>query len=121
MRNDSPPDADRRVRDAFAVKPDAVARVAAAALRAERPRARRYWAPGLIATGAVALLGAALALWPPRHPVPAPDVETVSGSLTDGVLVVPLPDGSVSISGGASRDDRPPDGCGIVFVEGGLK
>jgi hypothetical protein len=42
----------------------------------------------------------------------------LSGSLTDGLLVISLPDGSVSISDGGTRDSRPPDGYGIVLVEG---
>ncbi|MCU0250675.1 MAG: hypothetical protein MUE61_10720 [Vicinamibacterales bacterium] len=55
----------------------------------------------------------------------APRVEPAGavlvGSVTDGLLVIPLPDGSTAITGGESRRGRPDDGYGIVFVEGELR
>jgi hypothetical protein len=91
---------------------------------AKAPHARRWWA--VVATGAaVVLVASALAFWPAR-PLPDPAAEpsepaVLSGVITDGALVVVLPDGSTSISWGAARDDRPPDGSGIVIVEGAAK
>jgi hypothetical protein len=70
---------------------------------------------------AVALLAVVLSVWPAR-PLPAPsDVTTLSGSFAGGLLVLSMPDGSVSISDGGTREDRPPDGYGILLVEGELK
>jgi len=121
MRNESPPDIDRQVRDALACRPETVARIAAGAMAGAARRSSRRWTMGLAATAATALIATAVALWPSR-PEPAPVAHlSLSGSFTDGVLVVPLPDGSVSIAGDGSRDDRPPDGCGIVLVEGDFK
>jgi hypothetical protein len=54
---------------------------------------------------------------PPAEPAGA----VLVGSVTDGLLVIPLPDGSVAITGGEVRQDRPDDGYGIVIVEGGLR
>jgi hypothetical protein len=121
MKNDSPPDIDRRVRDAFAASPETVARVVGGAMADRAPRRRRGWVPGLVATAAVVVIATAVALWPTRPEPTPPESTFLSGSFTDGVLVVSLPDGSVSISGDASREDRPPDGCGIVVVEGGVR
>jgi len=91
---------------------------------ATAPHTRRRWA--LVATGAaVVLVASALAFWPAR-PLPEPAAEPLeppmlSGFITDGALVVSMPDGSTSISWGAARDDRPPDGSGIVIAEGEAK
>jgi hypothetical protein len=76
----------------------------------------------VVASGVVCVLIAAVsAVWLPGpfRPVPGtPEVVSLSGSFTDGLLVLSLPDGSVSISGEGTRESRPPDGCGIVLVEG---
>jgi hypothetical protein len=45
----------------------------------------------------------------------------LSGSFAGDILVLSEPDGSVSVSGPGAREDRPPDGFGIVFVEGDFK
>jgi hypothetical protein len=82
--------------------------------------ARRRWAA--VATAAVLLVASALVLWPAR-PLPEPAAEPsappmLSGVITDGALVVSMPDGSTSIAWGGARSDRLPDGYGMVLVEG---
>ena len=115
---------DDRLREAFEADPRAAARIAREALAA-RPRLwHRGWLVAASATAAAGLAGA-LAFWPsqPKLAQQAPQVSSDGivryGSLTDGVLVVSLPDGSAGIVGGAARRDRPSDGIGLVFVEGG--
>ena len=67
-------------------------------------------------------LAAVLVCWPSRPVPPAePAVAVLVGAVTDGRPVVPLPDGSVAISGGEARQGRPDDGYGIVLVEGELR
>jgi len=138
MTGPEPPDIDRRLREAFDDDPTTAARVTRAALADDRsaggfsrgpvtaaaPRARRRW-PAVAAGAAVVLIASALAFWPAR-PLPDPHAEPpappmLSGSIIDGALIIALPDGSTSISWGAARDDRPPDGSGIVFVEGAIR
>jgi hypothetical protein len=70
--------------------------------------------------GAVfAALGLLVEPWVPRPAAePEPATVSLSGSFTDGLLVVSLPDGSVAITGGEARRDRPQDGYGFVLVEG---
>ena len=116
---------DRRLRDAFDPDPRAAAGVAARALAERAARRRRGWlrvAAAVCPAAALVALAVALVRWPSA---PAPQVEptpvSLSGSFTDGLLTVPLPDGSVSITGGDVRLDRPQDGCGIVLVEGELR
>jgi hypothetical protein len=121
MRNDSPPEIDRRIRDVFTARPETASRIVAGAMAHGVPVRRRRWVPGLVATTAVVVIATTLALWPSRSVPTLPEPTILSGSFTDGVLVVSLPDGSVSISGDASREDRPPDGCGIVVLEGGVR
>jgi hypothetical protein len=88
------------------------------------PRGRRRWA-AVAAGAAVLLVASALALWPghqrPEPAAEAPGPPALTGVLIDGALVVSLPDGSTSISWGGARDDRPPDGSGIVLVEGAIR
>ena len=67
-------------------------------------------------------MASTLAFWP-APPLLAPGAEPFAspillGSIDNGALVVALPDGSTSISWGGARDDRPPDGSGLVIVEG---
>ena len=116
---------DQRLRDAFDPDPRAGARVAARALAERAARRRRGWlrvAAAVCPAAALVVLAVALVRWPSA---PASDVEaapvSLSGSFTDGLLIVPLPDGSVSITGGDARLDRPQDGYGIVLVEGELR
>jgi peptidoglycan/LPS O-acetylase OafA/YrhL len=111
---------DDRLRKAFEADHRAVSRVAREALTAHAPaRRRRRW---FAAVSAAACLAAALVFWPSR---PLPHVEPATavlvGSVTDGLLVVPLPDGSVAITGGEARQDRPDEGYGLVLVEGDLR
>lgn len=117
MTHERPPDLDRRLRDAFPRDTHAVARVVRVALAAETRRSLlKRVAVG--AVGAAALVAAISAVWPARPAPGSLDVIPLSGFLTDGVLVISLPDGSVSISDEGTRDSRPPDGYGIVLVEG---
>ena len=117
-------DVDTRIRDAFPPDSRSAARIARTAL-APRRRSRQRWL-AIAAAAAIAVLAAALT-WRPwqasiSHRARAgSDDASLTGSFTDGVLVVPLPDGSVSIVGGEAREDRPPDGYGIVLVEGELR
>jgi hypothetical protein len=123
-----PPDVDRRVRDAFPDDGPAAGRLARAALADEATSRRRYGWTALAAAGIVTL-AIALTSWPARQtstpgtdPAPVQDAPLVlSGSMVDGALVVSFPDGSTSIAWGGARNDRPPDGSGIVFVEGVIR
>jgi len=93
-------------------------RFARASVEANVPRARQWW----IAVGAIAamlLVASALVYWPARPlPEPAAEPSELSGYITDGALVVSMPDGSVLISAGEPRTDRPPDGFALVILEG---
>jgi len=114
-------DSDERIRRAFEPDLGAVGRVARGALGCTP----RVWHARRLAFAAGAgLLGAAavLALWlSPGQPERQPEVESLNASFVDGVFVVPLPDGSASITSPEARDDRPPAGYGIVLVEGELR
>jgi hypothetical protein len=55
---------------------------------------------------------------PPPAAEPEPATVSLSGSFTDGLLVVSLPDGSVAITGGEARRDRPQEGYGLVLIQG---
>ena len=120
---DAPDDhLDSRLRGAFEPDPRVSARVADRALAAgAAARGRRWRQVAAVAcpAAAVAALAAAVAFWPPR---PSPGVEApgafLSGSFTEGLLVVSMPDGSVAITGGGARENRPEPGFGIVLVEG---
>ena len=120
MDDELRPDIDRRLREAFEPGPGAVNRVReGAAARSRRVSASRRVA--LAASVAAICVAAALALWrPPRVAAPGPP-ELLAGSLSDGVISVPLPDGSTFITGGQARLNRPSDGYGIVLVEGELR
>lgn len=130
MTDNPRPDLDRRLREAFAPHPSAVTRVAAGVdARSRRGSSRR----AAVALGRVAALCAAggavvaalMLLVGPRVPPPAAEFEpaavALSGSFTDGLLIVSLPDGSVAITGGEARGDRPQDGYGFVLVQGELR
>jgi hypothetical protein len=124
MTNDPLPDVDRRLRGAFEPDAAAVARVTVAAGEASRRGRRRQalrlaWAGGAVLAAA---LGTAVYWRVASAPVieQAP-TDLLSGSFTGDVLVLSESDGSVSVSGPGSREDRPPDGFGIVLVEGDLK
>jgi hypothetical protein len=131
MTDPDTPDIDRRLREAFDGDVADAARVARAALADEDaraghavPRSRRRWT-AVAAGAAVLLVASAFAFWPARRLagpfLEPPSPPSLSGSITDGALVVLWPDGSTSISWGGARDDRPPDGSGIVIVEGVVK
>ena len=121
MADDPQADLDRRLRDAFEPGPRAAARIASAALADRAVTRRRGWL-GLAAAAATVCIVSALVFWP-SGPIPhvEPAALSLSGSLTDGLLVVSLPDGSVAITGGDARQDRPQDGFGLVLVEGELR
>jgi hypothetical protein len=77
---------------------------------------------GAAAAVAVICAAATLAFWP-SSPVPSvgPGSPRLSGFLSGGLVVITLPDGSIVISGGEARTDRPPDGYGVVLAEGELR
>jgi peptidoglycan/LPS O-acetylase OafA/YrhL len=121
MADDSFANVDARLREAFEPDPRAAARVAGAAYASST----WSWRPRRLAAAsaaAIVCLAAVLLLWPPR---PVPHVEPAGavlvGSVTDGLLVIALPDGSVAITGGEARQARPEYGYGIVLVEGELR
>jgi hypothetical protein len=115
------PDVDERLRRAFDPDASAAARVAAEAIA--RPWRALYGRRLAFAAGAGMLcVAAVLALWkspPPAEPELA--VPFLTASCIDGVVILPLPDGSVSATSGEARDDRPPEGRGIILVEGVLR
>jgi hypothetical protein len=124
MRDDSAVDVDRKLRDVFRPDATAVDRVAEAALAASFSRRRGLLAGFVV--GVVAVVTAlGLVTWLSRPPAVAPTGTAaqkgsaeLSGFFADGVLVVPVPDAGVVIVGLGERDPRPPDGYGIVLVEG---
>ena len=112
---------DDRLREAFEADSRAASRVAREALAAHA-RAPRRGRLAAVAAAAIVCLAAVLVLWPSRPVPPAePATAVLVGSVTDGILVVPLPDGSVSITGGEPRLGRLDAGYGIVLVEGELR
>jgi ferric-dicitrate binding protein FerR (iron transport regulator) len=126
MAPQQPDETDRHVRESFDVEPAAIRRVVDAARAAADRQPRRGWALRTAAAAAfgVAALAAAVAWWPAAQPpatLGAPEGDSITGSLTDGVLVLTWPDGSTSILGADRGDERPPDGVGIVLVEGGSR
>jgi hypothetical protein len=125
MAPQQPDDVDRRIRESYGVEPAAIRRVVQAAQAAADARPRRVWAlQAALAVVGVAVLAAAVAWWPASQPPATPGVpeaESITGSLTDGLLVLTWPDGSTSILGADRGDERPPDGVGIVMVEGGSR
>jgi hypothetical protein len=121
------PNLDRRLRDAFAPDPAAVTRVSAGVDARSRRGSSRATAALLARVSALCVTGGAVMaalmfLLEPQVPPPAAEPEpatvTLSGSFTDGLLVVSLPDGSVAITSGEARRDRPKEGYGFVFVQG---
>ncbi|MFO7692153.1 MAG: hypothetical protein R6V57_03605 [Vicinamibacterales bacterium] len=121
MADDPHAPLDDRLREAFEADPQAASRVAREALTAQPAARRRVWLTA-VSAAAIVCLAAAMALWPSGPAPPAePAGAVLVGSFTDGLLVVPLPDGSVAITGGEARRGRPDDGYGIVLVEGELR
>ena len=127
---DSPrSDLDRRLRETFAPDPAAVARVSAGVDARSRRSSLRTASCSLARVATLCVAGGAIVaalvlLVAPRVPAPeepGPVTRSLSGSFTDGLLVVPLPDGSVAITGGEARRDRPEDGYGFVLVQGELR
>jgi hypothetical protein len=115
------PGPDERIRRAFDPGPVAASRVVRDALD-HAPRALPARRLAFAAGAGLLCVAAVLALWMSSGP-PAlvPEIESLNASLVDGVVVLPLPDGSASITSAEARDDRPPDGYGIVLVEGELR
>jgi hypothetical protein len=119
MARQQPDEIDRKVRESFRLEPTAVTRIVAGA-QAVADRPPHVWA-GRVALAAATMLAlaAAVAWWPRPPVVPAPSDAPLSWSLAGDVLVVAWPDGSASILGPDRDAERPPDGFGIVLVEGG--
>ena len=86
--------------------------------RAAEARRPRHWRVALGVELPPPLIAVVSTRWPARPAPGSLEVMSLSGSLTDGLLVLSLPDGSVSISDEGARENRPPDGYGIVLVEG---
>ncbi len=141
MASEPNEDVDEKVREAFVMNEATAARMAGHALSAppRRPTSSRVRAS--LALAAVALC-AGLTAWlfrptiPAAIPRPSPgageyarpagaleqaDTSELSGSFVDDVLIVPIPDEAIVIAGPDGRSDRPPDGYGIVIVEGGVR
>jgi hypothetical protein len=123
-------DLDRRLREAFAPDPAAVTRVSVGVdARSRRgssgPRAGSLARVAALCVTGGGVLAIVMIVQSARSPSPGAGPEparaALSGSFTDGLLVVPLPDGSVAITGGEARRDRPTDGYGIVLVQGELR
>ena len=125
MAPQQPDETDSRIRESFGLEPEAVQRIVAGAQTAGAEQPRRAWPiRAVLATVGVLALAAAIAWWPASRPPAtsgATEVASITGSLTDGVLVVTWPDGSASILGPDRGAERPPDGFGIVLVEGADK
>ena len=118
----TPIEPDALIRRVFDCEPEAATRAARRALAApDRRRRRDWWTLAAVALLAGMIFGPAL--WrPEQSPDPhSPSAGNFSGFLEADVLVVRLPDGSVSIASGESRTDRLPDGSGFVLVEGGIE
>jgi hypothetical protein len=119
---------DERLREAFAVNHAAAAQIARRALVPRHERGRPVMRRVLLALAALNAC-AVVAVWlsrpalvPPTPTTGAVDeVVELVGSLVDGVLIVPIPDGTIVIDGPGRRDDRPSDGYGIVLVEGEVR
>jgi len=125
MASDANEPVDRRVREAFAPDPASVERLAGRALAASPSRQHRRGVGAVAAaTAAVALVIWGLASYqrplttsPPRDAGHPGSIE-LTGSAVGGVLVVLASDHDFIIVGGDERGERPPDGYGVVLVEG---
>ena len=124
MASDANEPVDRRVREAFAPDPASVERIAGRALVASPSRRRRGLGTVAAATAAVALVICGVAWYqrswtivPPGDPRHPGSIE-LTGSAVGGVLVVLASDHDFIIVGGDERGERPPDGYGVVLVEG---
>ncbi len=115
---------DETLREAFPVDDGMARRVSGRALAQRRHRRRR---PPLVASLALATvtLCAGLVVWlsrPPARSSPATTapahVAELTASFVDGVLIVPIPGDGIVIAGPDRRDDRPPEGSGVVLLEG---
>ena len=132
---------DEKVREAFTTDEATATRMAERALSAPPRRSTSTPLRASLALAAVALC-AGLTAWLSRPTIPAaiqgpstrtgqsaqppaaaeqPGVIELSGSFVDGVLIVPIPGENIVIAGPDGRSDRPREGYGIVFVEGGVR
>jgi len=118
---------DETLREAYAVDEAAADRVIGRALAARPRHVGRTRLRASLALAAVGL-SAGLVAWlsrpaivPPAVVMAPPAATQLSGSFVDGVLIVPIPGDGVVIAGPGRREDRPPDGSGIVFVEGDVR
>lgn len=115
-------DLDRTLRESFVLEPEALRRVVAGARASAGRHPRRRWALRAALASAAVLVPAAAAFWWSGPQVPVePAAPAMSGVLYDGVLVLTFPDESVSIIGADRGDERPPEGFGIVLVNGEIR
>lgn len=121
MADDSRDDVERRLREAFEPAPGAAGRVRDGALAAHQRRSGG-WRPALAGAAVLMTLAAALLFWRgPGAPAPSAGTEALDATLSEGLVIVQLPDGSTSITGGPAREGRTPEGYGFVLVEGELR
>jgi hypothetical protein len=118
---------DQTLRDAFAVDDNVARRVSDHALVALPRHRRRASVVASLALASVTLC-AGLVAWLSRPPVGPSRVTTapanvteLTGSFVDGVLIVPIPGDVIVIAGPGPRDDRPPEGSGVVLLEGDVR
>jgi len=112
---------DERLRQAFEPDASAVARVASRALGAapgSRRQSRLALAAAAVAAAGLVLATALTVSRSARAPAPPAGPETVTGTLSGGLLVIRMPDGSTSITGGPAREGRSPEGHGLVLMGG---
>ena len=118
MTSPSPDEIDRRLREAFACDPSSAERVIAQVESREVSASRRRAPSGVrLAFAAGLVLVIAAVTWQSvarRSPVPSLD----HGAFVGETLILFTSDGSVSVLGPGTRDDRPPEGVGIVLVSG---
>jgi len=114
-------DVDRRIRAAFEPDPAVVEEVIAASASGRRVSSSRRGSRAMLVAAAAGLMAlTAAGFWArgPARSAVSPGNGGIDAWFDDEVLVMPLPDGSVSLVGPGGRDDRPADGDGIVLVLG---
>ena len=121
MTDPDRPDIDDRVSCVFEPDAPTVARVSARALGAAPGSGR----PSRLALSAAAVAVAGLVLAAvltvsrgSQTPAAPAGPKVLTGALSDGLLVIEMPDGSTSITGGPARAGRSPEGHGLLLVEG---
>jgi hypothetical protein len=121
MADDPRDDFERRLRKVFEPAPGAAVRVRDGALAAHQRRSGG-WRPAMAGAAALTALAAALVFWRGQGaPTPSAGTEALAATLSEGLVILQLPDGSTSITGGPAREGRTPEGYGFVLVEGELR